>query len=177
MRKSVLLILLFLFPQILSADDYKLNPNIDIQHYKFELTLNDDSNNILGRTTIKVYYKSGTTSRLVFDLISYNAGENKGMKITSVKYNGENANYNFVNDKISISLLKPQLADSYGEVIIEYNGVPFDGLVIGKNLHGERVFFGDNWPNRARQWLPTLDHPSDKATNEFIITAPNSTLR
>ena len=32
--------------------------------------------------------------------------------------------------------------------------------------------FSENWPNNARQWLPMIDHPSDKATGEFIVTAP-----
>ena len=27
-------------------------------------------------------------------------------------------------------------------------------------------------PNNARQWLPMIDHPYDKAMSEFIITAP-----
>jgi aminopeptidase N len=53
-----------------------------------------------------------------------------------------------------------------------YGGVPASGLVIGPNLHGDRTFFSDNWPNRARQWLPTVDHPHDKATCEFVVTAP-----
>ena len=44
---------------------------------------------------------------------------------------------------------------------------------IGNNMHGERTFFAENWPNLIRNWLPMLDHPSDKATGEFIVTAPN----
>ena len=32
--------------------------------------------------------------------------------------------------------------------------------------------FSENWPNRARQWLPMIDHPYDKATGEFVVTAP-----
>ena len=50
--------------------------------------------------------------------------------------------------------------------------MPADGLVIGRNRHGDRTFFGDNWPDRAHHWLPCVDHPSDKATVEFIVTAP-----
>ena len=40
-------------------------------------------------------------------------------------------------------------------------------------MHGERTFFGENWPNLVRNWLPMIDHPYDKATGEFIVTAPN----
>ncbi|MCP4884729.1 MAG: M1 family metallopeptidase, partial [Flavobacteriales bacterium] len=39
--------------------------------------------------------------------------------------------------------------------------------------YGQRSFFGDNWPNLARYWLPTVDHPYDKASIEFRITAPD----
>ena len=41
-----------------------------------------------------------------------------------------------------------------------------------KNKFGDRCFFSVNWPDLARQWLPTIDHPYDKATSEFIVTAP-----
>ena len=41
-----------------------------------------------------------------------------------------------------------------------------------KNEYGDRTFFGDNWPDRAKYWLPTVDHPSDKATLEFEVYAP-----
>src|SRR5690606_21593455 len=58
------------------------------------------------------------------------------------------------------------------EVTINYKGVPADGLIIGKNKYGDKTFFGDNWPNRAHHWLPSVDHPSDKATCEFIVEAP-----
>ena len=40
-------------------------------------------------------------------------------------------------------------------------------------MHGDRTFFSDNWPNWARNWLPTIDHPYEKATAEMVVTAPN----
>ena len=46
-----------------------------------------------------------------------------------------------------------------------------DGLIIDRNIYGERTFFGDNWPDRARHWLPVIDHPYDKATSEMVVTA------
>jgi aminopeptidase N len=51
--------------------------------------------------------------------------------------------------------------------------VPADGLIISTNEYNHRTFFGDNWPNRAHNWLPCVDDPADKATVDFIITAPN----
>ncbi len=49
---------------------------------------------------------------------------------------------------------------------------PPAGLRILNNIHGERTAFSENWPNNARHWLPMIDHPYDKATGEFIVTAP-----
>ena len=56
---------------------------------------------------------------------------------------------------------------------IEYHGIPADGLIISENKFGDRTFFGDNWPDRAHHWIPVVDHPSDKATVEFIVKAPS----
>lgn len=55
---------------------------------------------------------------------------------------------------------------------ISYSGIPKDGLIISKNMFGDRTFFGDNWPNRAQNWLPCIDYLSDKAFVDFYITAP-----
>jgi aminopeptidase N len=54
---------------------------------------------------------------------------------------------------------------------ITYHGAPADGgLRLIDNIHGERTAFSENWYNRARQWLPMIDHPADKATGELIVT-------
>ena len=58
-------------------------------------------------------------------------------------------------------------------ISIAYSGKPDDGLIIGKNVHGNHSVFADNWPNRARFWFPSKDHPSDKATVSFTIHAPS----
>ena len=55
---------------------------------------------------------------------------------------------------------------------ISYKGIPSDGLIISKNKYGDRTFFGDNWPDRAHNWIPCEDEPGDKATFEFTVIAP-----
>jgi aminopeptidase N len=55
---------------------------------------------------------------------------------------------------------------------VQYRGLPAGGLKIGKTKYGDRSFFNENWPNNTRHWLPTIDHPYDKATSEFIVIAP-----
>jgi len=59
-------------------------------------------------------------------------------------------------------------------VTLRYTGAPRDGLIVSTDSAGRWVAFGDNWPNRARHWLATIDHPSDKAQVEFVVDAPAS---
>ena len=58
-------------------------------------------------------------------------------------------------------------------ITINYSGIPSDGLIIDTNKFARRTFFSDNWPNRAHNWIPCNDHPSDKASVEFLVTTPD----
>lgn len=57
-------------------------------------------------------------------------------------------------------------------VTLRYHGAPRDGLIVSTDSAGRWMAFGDNWPDRARHWLATIDHPSDKAQVEFVVDAP-----
>ncbi len=57
-------------------------------------------------------------------------------------------------------------------VTVAYEGEPADGLIISTDSAGRWRAFGDNWPDRGRHWLATVDHPSDKALVEFVVDAP-----
>jgi aminopeptidase N len=45
-------------------------------------------------------------------------------------------------------------------------------LIVSTDARGRWQAFGDNWPNRARHWIPSVDHPSDKATVTWTVHAP-----
>jgi len=55
---------------------------------------------------------------------------------------------------------------------VSYAGVPKDGLII-RGSGASRTIFADNWPDRARYWLASNDHPGDKASVAWQITAPS----
>jgi aminopeptidase N len=82
-----------------------------------------------------------------------------------------NTTFTHAGDVVAIKLL-PQGTDTLTCVRIAYAGSPADGLVITTDSAGRWRAFGDNWPNRARHWLATIDHPSDKAVVEFTVDAP-----
>ena len=56
-------------------------------------------------------------------------------------------------------------------ITVNYHGKPKDGLILTNDKDGKPSAVGDNWPNRVHHWIPTLDHPSAKATITFNITA------
>ena len=147
------------------------SPAIDVQHYAFHLELSDESDEIKGRTEVTLRFSEPNVSSFVLDLIGDGAG--KGMAVASVTENKKALSFEQANDQVVIELGTPAAQDAEHTFNISYQGTPADGLIIAKNKYGERTFFGDNWPNRARHWLVTNDHPSDKATVEFIVTAPD----
>ncbi|MDQ8153742.1 MAG: M1 family metallopeptidase [Gemmatimonadota bacterium] len=56
---------------------------------------------------------------------------------------------------------------------IAYEGEPTDGLIISTDAKGRWQAFGDNFPNRARHWLASMDHPSRKSAVTFRVIAPS----
>ncbi len=153
------------------SQNHQLRYNsIDVLNYKFELTVNDSSDVIYGIATVKISFKTELDN---FYLDLKNTDETGfGMSVDEIFESDKKASYTHRNDKIEFSISKTQKGE-IREYKIKYHGIPKDGLIISKNIYNERVFFGDNWPNRAFHWLPTVDHPSDKALVEFIVKAPN----
>lgn len=156
----------------LTAQNYKQRLNtIDIQHYKLTIIVNDTTNSIDATTQIQLKFKKPVTE-FQLDLVNKDSISGKGMVIDSIYQNNVKVTFSHKKNKIQIQPKHPFPGIVY-TYTIKYSGVPKDGLIIGKNMYGDRTFFGDNWPNRAHNWFPCVDHPSDKATIEYIIKAPN----
>ena len=153
-------------------DHYPKNPAIDAINYKFEFELSDDTDEIKGKSTIDVRFLADGIETLRLDLIKNSAAENKGMTVTAVKGDDNAVTYTHENDALLITLPSPSIKNQRIHFTVSYHGIPATGLIIGDNKYGDRTFFSDNWPNKARNWLPVIDHPYDKATCEFVVTAP-----
>lgn len=171
---------LLLCPAVLAADTYPRQAGIDVIHYVFRLGLTDASNAITGETTVTVRYLRDGVADLTLDLATAVAG--RGMTVQSVRKGGpidtpgpaaDNIAFTHADNRLRLVLPPQSKAGQELMLTVRYRGVPGEGLGIGNNLHGERTFFANNWPNQVRHWLPTIDHPYDKATGEFVVTAPN----
>ncbi len=157
-----------------TTDPYPKNPKIDALNYRFEIELSDETDEILGKMTMDVRFLTDSILHLRLDLINKSAAlENKGMQVTAVESNGKPVTYQHDKDVLLITLPSPSTQNQRSQFTITYRGIPVTGLIIANNKYGDRTFFSDNWPNKARNWLPAIDHPYDKATCEFVVTAPS----
>jgi len=172
MRISFYLILLSFFSPYLQADDgYKRNLNADVIHYDFAVSVNDSTDRMEGKTIISVRF-SNPVDLITFDLNNTDS-TGRGMIVSEVLINSESAKWSHDNNRLTI-FFHNQI--SIGDTLIfdiRYGGIPSDGLIISKNKFGNRTFFADHWPDRAHNYLPCIDHPYEKATVDFIITAPS----
>ena len=152
------------------ADTYPRQPAIDAIHYTFRLTLTDASDEIEGDATADIAFLQGNTTGFTLDLAS--ASNGKGMTVSEVLSQGAPVRFSHSADRLQIDIAPPPQPGERRQFTIRYRGIPKSGLRIGTNKFNERTFFSENWPDHARQWLPMIDHPYDKATSEFIVIAP-----
>ncbi|HKU74797.1 MAG TPA: hypothetical protein VJR02_12875, partial [Pyrinomonadaceae bacterium] len=157
--------LLFLFSSsALAVRTERLIDNWQPQHYLVNITLNDQLTEITSASVRINLTITKPTRELDIEF-----GD---LTVDRVTLNGTPYTFLRINGKLHVDL--PQ-AVGPGEALVltvEYHGKPKDGLILTKDKDGHPAAVGDNWPNRVHHWIPTIDHPSAKATVTFNITAP-----
>lgn len=137
-------------------------PGVDIVHYEVEIGLTASTDWIQAVAEIRVAVEADGPV-LPLDLT--------GLAVTGVEVDGVDAEHEHVHGVLRVPLPGRSSGDTVS-VRVAYEGVPDDGLILRRNVHGAPSAFVDNWPNRTRFWLPTVDHPADKATVRFTVHAP-----
>jgi len=165
-------------------------PAFDVQHYRFAIQINDANDTLKGQAKIRIKFLKSVSS-FQLDLVKQKGGGDtasnpgsthvvnnkvkstagKGMLVSSITEDGKNIAFTQEAEKLNINATAA--ANTEHAYTINYAGIPADGLIISKNKAGHRTFFGDNWPNRAHNWLPCADYPGDKAQVDFFVTAPD----
>jgi aminopeptidase N len=153
---------------------YQRQPGIDVQHYAFGVTLSDSTDEIAGETTVTIRFTQDGLAQFFLDLAS--PGSGTGMTVTAVSSGGTPLRYEHSNNRLNITLAPASKASELRSFTVQYHGRARGGLKIGVNRYKDRFFSSRNWPDSSHGWLPTIDHPSDKATAEFIVTAPQKYL-
>ena len=137
-----------------------------IKSYGFDITIPDTGNAIYGMANLTL--RSGTPDTLRLSLI--------GMSVDSVadaptECCGSPIPFSY--DGLVLNLVLTARAKALHRLSVFYHGAPQDGLIIRTNARGRRSVFADNWPERARYWLPTFDRPNGKAPVVFFVRVPS----
>jgi aminopeptidase N len=138
-------------------------PGIDVLDYAFVLSLPDTGSHIRADAMI-TFRRTAAVDTLVLDL--------RGLRVSRVLFEQRVRRYRRTDSTIHIPL--PRGDTGTYRVNVVYDGRVTDGLIARRDSAGRWTYFGDNWPNRARHWLPTVDHPSDKATVTWSVSGPAS---
>jgi len=139
---------------------------VDIQAYHFAIDIPDSGSVINGIATVSYRPLRGYDDTLRLDLVGMNV--RRVIDLVSMRA----LPFRYDSTVLRIATRGGGTWRSRRGVVVEYSGAPRDGLIIKTNARGRRSAFGDNWPNRARFWLPTVDHPSDKARVMWSIRVP-----
>ena len=138
-------------------------PGIDVLDYAFVITLPDTGAHIRGDAML-TFRRTARVDTLVLDL--------RELRVTRVMVDEGVRRFRRTDSTIHVPL--PRGDSGHFRVRVAYDGQVTDGLIARRDSAGRWTYFGDNWPNRARYWLPTIDHPSDKATVTWSVNAPAS---
>ena len=136
-------------------------PGFRVRHYDIAIDVPDSGATIHADATLTVE-RTAPRDTLVLDLLD--------LTVARVAVNGKAAVFRQTPAGVAVVLPAARVGDTT-QVEVEYGGAVTDGLIARRDSAGRWTYFGDNWPDRARHWIPSLDHPSDKATVTWRVRA------
>lgn len=161
--RALLLLLLLVSPSF-AARVERLIDTWRPEHYTVNITLNDRLSEISSATAgINIVLVKQT------NVIDLDFGD---LTTTAVTLGSQSLSFTHKDGKLRVDLPGPVNIGTRLTLTIAYHGKPKDGLILTNDKDGKPSAVGDNWPNRLHHWIPSLDHPSAKATITFNITAP-----
>ena len=177
---------LFIFSQFISAQNsdiykrpFQSQPDfdLDVLHYEINLKINDHEKTFYGKTSIDFKVLKSKVDTVRFDTETF--------RVTRVEHDTSLLSFVQIDGSVMIMPDNPIYRDEKRRYTIHYQS---DGKIADPaeyNMGGVRVlglgFFDqseDNpalvqthsFPEGARHWFPSNDHPADKATSSIITT-------
>ena len=96
----------------------------------------------------------------------------KGMTVSAVTAGTQSLTWQHENDRLRVTMPRAFAAGDRFAFSVSYSGVPATGILIADNKYGDRGWFSNPWPNKARNFRAVIDHPSMKAPHVTSVTAP-----
>lgn len=170
-RKSVCLALLLILilslcvTEALAVRQEHLIDSWRPTNYNVSLTFNEQLSEVTSaKTEITILSLKDSLAQIDLDF-----GD---LPIDSVAVNDRAASYQRSPGHLFIKLRGRMHQGTSFVVAVSYHGKPTVGLIMTRDKAGNNAVVGDNWPDRVHHWIPSLDHPSAKATVTFSVTAP-----
>ena len=176
----------------LAADTYPRQPGIKITGYTFDITLGDASDEFVVADTVDVQFVAAGVTTIELDLCKFSEKPRsatmangfadpcaepgggrggaaappkggKGMTVTGVSADGQPLTFQHENDRVRVTMPRAFKPGERFSFTVNYRGVPATGILIANNRHGDRSFVSNAWPDKARNFRASIDHPSMKA--------------
>jgi len=147
------------------------NGGYEVDHYLLKLDSRPDRRILKGTATL-----SATSTQ---NLSQFNLDLERHMKVDAVSVDGEAAKESQQSKEMVIKPASPIASGEEFTVEVKYGGSPkpdlhSTGIPAGWIWTDDGAFVA-NEPVAGMRWFPGNDHPSDKATFDFVITVPKGT--
>ena len=157
-----------------SRSEQQLRPHdFDVKHYRIALSLEEETQSFDGETAISFSSLVDGFSTLTLDTESF--------KVSSVMDDrGKTLDFTQGGGALVISLDRALTRNETATLTIAYRATSIGtdknvGLDFrGKTETNPQLINSLNWPDGARYWFPSFDHPGDWATHETIITVKDA---
>jgi aminopeptidase N len=147
------------------------NGGYDVRHYLLRVSYDPATDRLVGVATISAR-ATQNLSRFNLDFV--------GLTVRSIKVNGRLAGWSRTEHELTV---RPRHGLEKGRrftTVVRYDGVPVtQQLVLGPGFTIEAGFIHTDdgaivagQPEVAASWFPVNDHPIDKASYTFVVTAP-----
>lgn len=148
------------------------NQGYFVQHYTIRLRLDPSTPFIYGVVTIEAISNQPGLREIALDFV--------GFDVTALTVDSQVATHFRDGPKLVVSLPATYGAATPFRLDIAYEGEPLRQQSpymsvlnhLGLTYPGNNAIYAFNEPDGARFWFPGNDHPRDKATFRFEITAP-----
>ena len=150
---------------LLAQDPLAARPDHVVLHHdalRYDVTLSLPDTGAFIQAAVTARWRLTGSGPVVLDLDS-------ALTVGLVSVNGAAARWRREPNRVVIPV--PGRRGDTVTTEVRYDGRPTDGLVLRGEGAG-RTVFADNWPDRARHWLASQDHPADKAAVAWSIEAP-----
>jgi aminopeptidase N len=168
MKRSIYWVIILLFCLSISPgysrDSYPRTAALDALRYSINLEFQVSNDEIRAETEILLAVTDDNVKEVALDFV--------GLTVDEVKENGKIVKFERHAGRLHIFLHKTYGRGNRITLRIKYRGQLSEGLYIKKNKFGDRTFAANNFPDRARFRIPSIDHPYDKAAVDFFVTAP-----